>query len=112
MTIWMWMVLAAGGLLQRAPREGISNPYAGNENARLAGRKLFERHCAQCHGKEGEGLGRAPALAARRVKEAEPGALLWVLRNGSRATGMPSFSQLPEERLWQIVTYLQSAGAR
>lgn len=112
MTIWMWMVLAAGGLLQRAPREGISNPYAKNEGARRAGRKLFERHCAQCHGREREGMGKAPALAVRRVKEAEPGTLLWVLRNGSRGTGMPSFSQLPEERLWQIVTYLQSAAAR
>ena len=116
---WMWIVPAAmlaagatGDILRWAPREAAANPYAASEDARHAGRKLFERYCAQCHGKEGEGIGRAPSLAARKVKDAPPGTLFWILRNGSRATGMPSFSQLPDERLWQIVTYLQSAAAR
>ncbi len=112
MKILMWILLVTGDLLQHAPHEAALNPYAGNESARRAGRKLFERHCAQCHGAEGEGMGKAPALAVERVKRAEPGALLWVLRNGSRTAGMPSFSQLPDERLWQIVEYLQSGAAR
>lgn len=47
-----------------------------------------------------------------RILTPETKALFWVLRNGSRAAGMPSFSQLPDRRLWQIVEYLQSGAPR
>jgi mono/diheme cytochrome c family protein len=42
------------------------------------------------------------------VRQAPPGAIFWVLRNGALWRGMPSFSHLPEQQRWQIVTYLKS----
>ena len=96
--------------LQLAPKSAGAkiNPYAGVPDAKQAGAKLFRRTCAECHGQNAEGGRNAPALKSRRVQQAPPGALLWVLRNGSITRGMPSFSDVPEPRLWQIVTYLQS----
>jgi hypothetical protein len=42
------------------------------------------------------------------VRQAKPGTLYWILRNGSLCRGMPSFAHLPEDQRWQIITFLQS----
>ena len=100
-----------GSLARQAPPRAstMSNPMADQELARMAGAKLFARECAACHGSEGRGgLGKAPPLNQPEVSEAAPGALFWILRNGSLQTGMPSFAHLPEPQRWQIVTYIQT----
>jgi mono/diheme cytochrome c family protein len=86
------------------------NPYVDQKSARQAGEKLFGRECSACHGKAGRGNGRkhTPPLATPIVRQADPGAIFWILRNGSGSHRMPSFSHLPEEQRWQIITYLQS----
>ncbi len=102
----------AGSLLQEAPRRaaGVSNPFEGQERARRAGAKLFARECAACHGKNATGgLGKAPPLRHPGVYKAAPGALFWILRNGSLQRGMPSFAHLPEPQRWQIITWLTTA---
>jgi len=99
-----------GSLVQRAPAKFVqlANPYQGNEAAVLAGSKLFSRECAACHGKDAHGIGKAPPLVTPDVRHAPPGALFWVLRNGSLHRGMPSFAHLPEPQRWQIVSYLEN----
>jgi hypothetical protein len=42
------------------------------------------------------------------VQNATSGELVWFLRNGNLWLGMPSWSGLPVQRRWQIVTYLKS----
>jgi mono/diheme cytochrome c family protein len=87
-----------------------ANPFAGSRDAAAAGRKLFSRHCAECHGEDGQGGRRAPAVDSERVRQASPGALFWFLTNGRLAAGMPSWSRLPAARRWQIIDYLQSGS--
>lgn len=104
-------IARAGSLLQQAPRRAaaMTNPLEGNERARLAGAKLFARECASCHGENGVGgLGKAPPVRQNEVYGAAPGALFWVLRNGSLNRGMPSFAHMPEPQRWQIITWLQA----
>ena len=99
----------SGKGLAGAPQRvrALENPFRGSESARSAGKKLFERHCAECHGSSGEGSEQAPSL--RDVsKTATPGMLHWFIKNGNLRTGMPSWSRLPDQRLWQVVTYLQT----
>ena len=83
-----------------------SNPFSSDPQAPLAGAELFAEHCAQCHGQNAEGL-KGPSLRSRRIHQASPGELEWLLQNGILPHGMPSWSRLPAQRRWQIVTYLK-----
>jgi mono/diheme cytochrome c family protein len=99
-----------GSLIQHAPLSAtkLKNPFANNEQAQLAGAKLYARECASCHGENREGRRSVPPLIQQEVHDAAPGTLFWVLRNGSLRRGMPSFAHLPEPHRWQIISFLQS----
>jgi mono/diheme cytochrome c family protein len=84
------------------------NPYEGQPDAVRAGKKIFLQHCAECHGPQARGIGRAVNLHLSAVQNATPGELEWFLRNGNLWRGMPSWSGLPEQRRWQLVAYLKS----
>lgn len=84
------------------------NPCEGQPDAIAAGKKLYLQHCSECHAKDARGRGRAVNLRLPGVQNATPGELVWFLRNGNLWRGMPSWSGLPVERRWQIVTYLKS----
>jgi mono/diheme cytochrome c family protein len=96
--------------LTNAPEKARArqNPLEGDPDAVRAGGKLFERHCAECHGMKAEGGKRAPSLLRGEVQQAPPGVLFWVLTNGVVWHGMPVWSKLPEPQRWQIVTFLKS----
>ena len=84
------------------------NPLAADPDAATAGDKLYHQHCAKCHGEDGQGKGKRPSLHSERVKALTPGELQWLLTNGSLKNGMPSWSSLPEQQRWQIVSYIKS----
>jgi len=84
------------------------NPYQGKPAAVVAGKQLYGQNCATCHGKNLQGVGPAPALDSASVKDATPGELFWFISTGKVASGMPSWSGLPKQQRWQIVTFLQS----
>lgn len=96
--------------LAKAPKKAAArrNPLENNPEAALAGGKLFEQHCAECHGDMAEGGRKAPSLLAAPVQQATPGTLFWILTNGVVRRGMPVWSKLPEPERWQIVSYLKS----
>jgi mono/diheme cytochrome c family protein len=87
---------------------GRQNPFAGNSSAQAAGARLFKQNCASCHGDDATGKDRHPSLLSDRVRSATPGELQWLLTNGSMRNGMPSWSRLPEQQRWQIISYLKS----
>jgi mono/diheme cytochrome c family protein len=95
---------------QKAPEsyQEMANPYQGKPQAAAAGKQLYSQNCVQCHGKNLQGVGPAPALDSQDVKDAKPGALFWFISTGNLASGMPSWSGLPKSQRWQIVTFLQS----
>jgi len=96
--------------LSKAPARARSlpNPFMGQSEAAAAGRKLYQQHCAECHGSDGHGLDYAADLHSPAIQDAPPGALFWALRNGRIRKGMPSWSRLPDQQLWQLVTYLKT----
>jgi mono/diheme cytochrome c family protein len=85
-----------------------SNPFHDQPQAIQAGRLLFEDHCAQCHGENAQGKRQKPSLHSQRVQSASEGSLHWLLVNGNIRRGMPSWSKLPDQQLWQLVGYLKS----
>ena len=102
-----------GTWLSKVPPKEKSkkNPYAKDPQAAKAGEKLFQQHCAACHGEGAEGTGSRPSLLSARVQQATPGELRWLLTNGSLKNGMPSWARLPEAQRWQLVTYLKTLEA-
>ncbi len=96
--------------LSKAPARArsLQNPFTGQSEAAAAGRKIYQQHCAECHGSDGRGLDYAADLHSPAIQDAPPGALFWALRNGRIRKGMPSWSRLPDQQLWQLVTYLKT----
>jgi cytochrome c oxidase cbb3-type subunit 2 len=99
-----------GAELSKAPAtfDFLKNPFAGRADARAAGKKLYKRHCAECHGVDGRGQDKAPDLHLPIIQIASPGRLFWFLKNGNLKEGMPAWSGLPDQERWQLVTYLQT----
>jgi len=100
-------------VIAKAPAKwrALKNPYDGLPDAIAAGEKLFRQHCAECHGADALGRGRAANLHVGGVQNATPGELAWFLRSGNLAHGMPPWSGIPEQRRWQIISYIKSLGA-
>ena len=96
--------------LTKAPRKAVDrhNPLEADPDAVAAGGKLFELHCAECHGDTADGGKKGPSLRADAVQQATPGTIFWLLTNGVVRRGMPVWSKLPEPQRWQLVTYIKS----
>ncbi len=85
------------------------NPYQGQPDAVAAGRHIFVEHCAHCHGDNAEGTKKRPSLRSSRVQqEATDGDLHWLLVNGNRGQGMPSWIKLGDPQIWQVICYVKS----
>jgi mono/diheme cytochrome c family protein len=89
-----------------------TNPFEGDPDAALAGAKLYERHCAECHGRKAGGTRHGVSLLREEVQQATSGTLFWILTNGVVRRGMPVWSKLPDPQRWQLVTFLQSLTSR
>jgi mono/diheme cytochrome c family protein len=79
------------------------------------GARLYEQHCASCHGRAGEG-GEGPALASPVLLAAATDSYLFrTIRNGRRGTSMEGFSSpstvrpaLDDGEIESLVTHLRT----
>lgn len=103
---------ADGSWLRHVPEADRKrvNPLAGQPDAIAAGGRMFEDHCAKCHGPEALGHGKRPSLRSDRVQQATDGEIFWLLKNGNLGKGMPTWAGLPEPMRWQIIAYVKSLG--
>jgi len=108
-------------------RHGLPADYAGRTNPLPAtsgnieaGRQLFERNCAACHGAGGRGDGPGAkglnpppsdlARAGRRPMMSDA-FFYWAIAEGGVAfgTAMPAWkASLKETEIWQLVLYLRT----
>lgn len=91
------------------------NPLGDSAKVVAAGKALYARECASCHGAEGRGDG--PEAATLRTKLADlngeavahrsDGTLQWRIASGRGE--MPAFAaRLTETERWQLVAFLRS----
>jgi cytochrome c oxidase cbb3-type subunit 3 len=74
------------------------------------GEKLFQVHCARCHGAKGEG-NRGPALARPKLPRAPDDAeLVRVINQGIRGTEMPGAGAMSDREKRQAAAYVRSLG--
>jgi mono/diheme cytochrome c family protein len=103
------------------PPSGNGDPVRVPDDVQKQGAKLYEQHCASCHGDNGEGApGAYPALAGNRaVTMAVPANLVRVVLSGGyppatagnpRPYGMPPFAHvLDDAAISAVVSFIRSA---
>ena len=84
----------------------LSAPAAAFAQAPEAGRRQFEAVCASCHGGDGNGGERGPAIVARLAARRDD-ELAAFIRDGVPAAGMPGFP-LPEPDMRALVAFLRT----
>ena len=94
-----------------ASAKETKNPVAGQQSAIDAGKTLYARNCLACHGKAGQGTGNVPSLVSGKLKGVTEGEIFWFITKGSPDNGMPAWGFLPEEKRWQIVSYVEALSS-
>ncbi len=99
---------------------GFANPLPSTRANVAAGRQLYEKNCAACHGAHGLGDGPAakalnppPASLAGigRMPMTSDAYLYWTIAEGGAPVGsaMPPFkAALGKDEIWKIVLFLRA----
>jgi glucose/arabinose dehydrogenase/cytochrome c5 len=91
--------------------KAMKNPYEGQTEAVDAGKTLYARNCLACHGKAGKGTGNVPSLVDGKLKGIASGEVFWFVTKGDKDNGMPAWGFLPEQKRWQIVSYVEALAS-
>jgi cytochrome c oxidase cbb3-type subunit III len=106
---WLARMFAASTLflLARMPLVGQEQKRAVDQGAQQ-GAQQFQANCAGCHGADGKGGEKGPAIATLpgvvALSETE---LIKIVRDGTNA-GMPSFERLGDAEISAVVDYLRT----
>ena len=84
-----------------------------------AGKALYQKNCAVCHGPQGLGDGPAAFTLTPRpfnlqlhVPQHAPGEIYYWISDGVASTPMPAWKdQLSETERWELIRYLQALAA-
>jgi mono/diheme cytochrome c family protein len=97
--------------------QALVNPLKPTADVLAAGRKVYDRHCLDCHGEEGKGDGMAGETLKPRPSDftdaawqhgSSDGEIFTVARDGA-GEGMKGFKgKLTDQQLWQVVTFIKS----
>ena len=99
-----------------ANARALINPIQPTEETLREARLHFADHCAICHGNDGVGktmMGRGlypkpPDLRQPGTQKLSDGELFWIVENGVRFTGMPSFASHGDtDDSWKLVLFIR-----
>src|SRR5271169_2396581 len=99
----------------------MKNPLPETDEIVSQGQEVFLGSCAQCHGPEARGdtnVGRnmnppAMDLTSAHVQHWSDAELFWIIQNGVRLTGMPSWkSTISGDDTWKLARFIHSLPHR
>jgi PQQ-dependent dehydrogenase (methanol/ethanol family) len=106
------MLIVAGGFALAASTHGPVAAELVRPSAQAQPPSVFTEQCAGCHGEEGRGTAKGPALAMNpRVAEQTAEQLAAYLEHGNQAAGMPSFADLAANDRTTLARYLLRLNA-
>jgi mono/diheme cytochrome c family protein len=99
----------------------MKNPAAASAESIASGRKLYDRHCSECHGDTGKGDGMAGEGLDQRpsnLADAEwehgstDGEIFVVIRDGAgpKSEMKPFAKKIPERQIWDVVNFVRTLG--
>ena len=97
--------------------ENRKNPLPDTDQIIDEGRQVFLQFCAICHGVDGHGetyIGRnmnppAMDMTSPHVQHWSDAELSWIIQNGVRLTGMPSWqSAIPTRETWALARFIHT----
>ncbi len=98
----------------------LKNPEPANDESVEAGKKLYQRHCASCHGPQGKGDG-SLALAGGTPSDltddtwdygSTDGEIFAAIRDGVSTDMLAYKDKMTDKQIWQTVHYLRSIGPK
>jgi cbb3-type cytochrome c oxidase subunit III len=98
----------------------LKNPVPGNAESIDAGKKLYQRHCAGCHGPKGKGdgslalSGGTPSDLTDETWEygSTDGEIFVVIRDGTSSDMQGYKEKLTDRQIWQIIHFIRSIGPK
>ncbi|HEX9005984.1 MAG TPA: cytochrome c [Bacteroidota bacterium] len=98
-----------------AHAKGITVPSLNDSSQIAAGFDDYREMCIFCHGspaggqsEAGMGLNPPAPELSEAARDWSPAELYWIVKNGVKMTGMPSFASThSEQELWAIVAFLE-----
>jgi cbb3-type cytochrome c oxidase subunit III len=116
----MWLAIQAQEPRRNPEAQKLKNPEPRTDESVEAGKKLYQRFCASCHGPQGKGDG-GLALAGGTPSDltdenwdygSTDGEIFVAIRDGVSADMLAYKEKLTEKQIWQIVNYIRSIGPK
>ena len=96
----------------------MTNPVASDSRSIAAGKQVYDRRCASCHGDQGKGDGVMGEELSPKPADLSGGAwkhgsadgdIFMVIRDGIRNTGMRAYGRkLTTHQMWDVVNYVRT----
>ena len=109
------------GAPHHAEAAKIKNPVAADAASIAAGKQVYEKNCAGCHGKTGAGDGAMGAELNPKPSNlsdadwkhgSSDGEIYVVIRDGIKNSGMkPNARKLTTHQIWDVVNYVRSLAS-
>ncbi len=122
--VGLWLVVSvlawAGVALPAQEAKKLKNPEPKNAETLEAGKKLYARHCASCHGPQGKGDG-GMALAGGAPSDltdetwdygSTDGEIFTAIRDGVSADMLAYKDKLNDQQIWQVVAFIRSLAPK
>src|SRR3954464_11328405 len=117
----MSMLAAVSGGQGNPEAARLKNPVAATADSVSEGKRLYQRHCASCHGSNAEGgagndlIPAAPDLTGKAWKHGSTdGEIFSSIKNGipPDLNMVPFGDQMKDDEIWNVVNYIRSLAKK
>jgi putative heme-binding domain-containing protein len=100
----------AAGAVSQPPSRKANSPAVKAAPDQARGKRLFEGHCARCHGMQGGGGTGANLRRPRLPRAPDDASLFDLIRDGIPESGMPYTWAMSDNEVRDVIVYVRSLG--